>query len=156
MLDIPSITGIVAAVGVIVGVVFAVLELRNITRTRQTDLVMRLHSRFGTREFTESWERIMGREAEDFNEYVKKHGLSELIQVGSFFDGIGILLHRKLIDIDLAGELFSESIKLIWERIKPIMEGARKQLNQPQWARWFEYLYNEMQKREQRLQQTQQ
>jgi len=151
MLDIPSITGIVAAVGVIVGVVFAVLELRNITRTRQTDLVMRLHSRFGTREFTESWERIMGREAEDFNEYVKKHGLSELIQVGSFFDGIGILLHRKLIDIDLAGELFSESIKLIWERIKPIMEGARKQLNQPQWARWFEYLYNEMQKREQQI-----
>ena len=156
MLDIPSISAVVAATSVVVGVIFAVLELRNVVKQRQTDLVMRLHSRFGTREFTESWERIMSREAEEYNEYVKKHGLSELIQVGSFFDGIGILLHRRLIDIDLAGELFSESIKLIWERIKPIMEGARKQLNQPQWAGWFEYLYNEMKKREQRLQQIQQ
>jgi len=54
MLDIPSISTLVAAVGVIVGVVFAVLELKNITRTRQTDLVVRLYSTFGTEDFQEA------------------------------------------------------------------------------------------------------
>lgn len=40
MLDIPSILAIVAAVGVLIGVVLAVLELRNLVRQRQTDLIM--------------------------------------------------------------------------------------------------------------------
>jgi len=35
--------------------------------------------------------------------------------------------------------------------MKPIAEGMRKQYNQPDWYEWFEYLYNEMKKREQRL-----
>ncbi len=42
MLDIASISAVVAAGGVIVGVVFAVLELRNLVKTRQTDLALRL------------------------------------------------------------------------------------------------------------------
>jgi len=40
MLDIPSISAIVAAVGVIVGFVFTVLELRNLVKARQTDPAM--------------------------------------------------------------------------------------------------------------------
>jgi len=44
----------------------------------------------------------------------------------------------------------------MWEKSKPVFEGARKQYDQPKWAECFEYLYNEMQKREQRLQQIQQ
>ena len=47
-------------------------------------------------------------------------------------------------------------ISMTWEKIKPIVKGIRKQLNKPKFYSWFEYLYNEMQKREQRLQQTQQ
>jgi hypothetical protein len=41
---------------------------------------------------------------------------------------------------------------MIWEKINPIIEGARKELDQPEWAGWFEYIYNKMQKREQTLQ----
>jgi len=48
MLDIPSISVMVAAAGVIVGVVFTVLELRNLIKQRQTDLVTRLYSIMGS------------------------------------------------------------------------------------------------------------
>jgi hypothetical protein len=41
---------------------------------------------------------------------------------------------------------------MAWE-MKPIIDDTRKQLSQPQYAEWDEYLYNEMPKREQRLQQ---
>lgn len=34
-MDIASISGLAAAIGVLVGVVLAILELRNITKTRQ-------------------------------------------------------------------------------------------------------------------------
>ncbi len=87
---------------------------------------------------------------------MKKYGLSDVAIVGSFFEGLAVLLNTRLIDTDLVAELFRESSKMMWERTRPIIEGVRKQYNEPEWAEWWEYLYNEMQKREQRLQQIQQ
>ena len=150
MLDIPSISALVAAVGVIVGVVFAVLQLRNLVRTRQTDLVMRLYSTFGSKEFQREWTRIWNTEYKNYKDFLKKEKLVAP-EAGLFFEGVGVLLYRKLIDISLIDDLFSGPIKMTWEKMKPIVEDARKQLDQPQYAEWVEYLYNEMRKREQQL-----
>lgn len=54
-------------------VVFAVLELRNLVRARQTDLVMRLHSTYSSKEFLEAYTKFMTMEFEDFNDYKKKY-----------------------------------------------------------------------------------
>jgi hypothetical protein len=40
MVDLTSISAILAAIGVLVGVVFAILELRNLVKTGRTDLVI--------------------------------------------------------------------------------------------------------------------
>jgi len=152
MLDIPSITGVVATIGVLVGVAFAYLEIRSLVRTRQTELVIGLYSTYGGKEFQEAWRELETQEYKNFKDYVKKYGESSMETVGVFFEGIGVLLHRKLIDISLVDDLFSTPIKLAWEKMKPILEGARKHFNRPQIYEWFEYLYNEMKKREQTLQ----
>jgi len=54
MVDIPSISAIIAGTSVIVGVVFAVLQLRNLVKMRQTDLVIRLYSTSTSKEFQEA------------------------------------------------------------------------------------------------------
>jgi len=56
-MDIASISAVVAAGGVIVGVVFTVLELRNLIKQRQTDLVIRLYSTMGSSSLQEVWEK---------------------------------------------------------------------------------------------------
>ncbi len=150
-MDIASISALVAAVGVIVGVVLTVLELRNLVEARQTDLVIRLYSTFGSKELQEAWEKVDTRKYEGFNAYVQKHGCLEVNEVGWFFEGIGVLLRRKLIDIDLVDDLFSSPVKLAWEKLKPIAEGQREQKQRPQIWEWFEHVYNEMKKREQTL-----
>ena len=160
-LDIPSISAVVAAVGVIVGVTLAYLEVRTLAKQRQTDLVMRLYSHFGSKEFLQARRAVMDLKFVDFNDYVKKYGrfgrFEAVSEVCMFFEGIGVLLHRKLIDISLIDDLFSPiSIKIIWEKMKPVVDGWRNQFNQPRTLEWFEHLYNEIRKREQRLQQTQQ
>jgi hypothetical protein len=153
-LDIPSISAIIAAVGVLIGVVLTVLEVRNLVETRQTDLVIRLYSTFGSKELQDAWEKTQTREYKDFNAYKTEYGLREVNEVGWFFEGVGILLHRKHIDIDLVDDLFSSPVKRAWEKLKPIAEGERNQTQRPQIWEWFEYLYNEMRKREQQLQQS--
>lgn len=160
MLDISSInavSGILAAVGVIVGVVFAVLQLRDLVKTRQTDLVIRLYSHFSTKELQEAYFTVRTLDFVDYNDFMEKYrvGVSAvpvvqlLAQVCKFFEGVGVLLHRKLVDIGLVDDLFHTEATLLWEKVKPIAEGRRKELNQPTIYQWFEYLYNEMKKREQ-------
>jgi len=155
ILDIPSISAIVAAASVAAGVIYYSFQIRHQTKMRQTDLIMRLYSVRDSKEFQESWKKVMAKEFEEYKDYKKWYDWSDFIVVGLFFEGVGILLHRKLIDIGLVDDLFSYIIKTTWEKIRLVTEGVRKHNNAPQIYEWFEYLYNEMQKREQQLAKTQ-
>ncbi|MGD8505482.1 MAG: hypothetical protein PVF15_02320 [Candidatus Bathyarchaeota archaeon] len=158
---ISAISAVVAAVGVIVGVVFAVLELRNATRQRRTELLVNIYSNWATKEWAGALEKVRTRESKDFQEYAKEYGLTEFYQVLAVFEGLGHM-HRNLIDKDLVCELISESTKMAWEKVKPMVQGARKRIAQRKSGeyvpvyKWWEYVYNEVRKREQGLQQIQQ
>jgi len=52
----------------------------------------------------------------------------------------------------LVDDMFTTPIKWTWLKIKDIVLEARKVRNQPEIVEWFEYLYDEMKKREQKLQ----
>ena len=161
MLDIPSISAIVAAVGVLVGVVIAVVELRNLVKQRQTDLVTRLSRDIAVdRQALDAFVDVMDAEFEDYDDFVRKYGkfisknsvpMSFMI-IGNSFEQIGVLHRNKLIDASLVDQLFP--ISIMWEKMKPLVEGMRKEYHDPAFFEWFEYLYNEMKKREQKLQQS--
>jgi len=152
-LDIPSISAILAAVGVIVGVIFTYEQVRDLVKARQTDLVMSLYRDFGSKDFQEAWQKVMTSEYKDYGDYVAEYGLDEAYQVVMLFEGMGTLLHMKLVDVFLIGHLISGPIVSTWEKMKPMIEDYRQKVNQPQFCEWFEYLYNTMKKREQQLQQ---
>jgi hypothetical protein len=111
---------------------------------------MKLYSQFNNLEFQKVWEEVLNRQAKDYDDYHNKYGLAEMTTVGMFFEGIGILLKRRLIGIELVDDMFTTPIKWTWEKMKDITLEIRKVRNQPEILEWFEYLYNEMQKREQR------
>jgi hypothetical protein len=159
MVDIFEISAVVAAVGVLIGVVYYILDIRHQAKTRQTDLVMQLYSELGSKEFLEAERKFFDWDFKDHKDFMDKYktvtsGVSEVgVSFGLycyFYQKVGILLHRKLIDIELVDDLFSINIKGWWEKVKPIAEGIRKEYNMPQYLEWFEYLYDEVKKREQR------
>ena len=154
-LDIPSISAIVAAIGVLIGVVFTVLQLRDLVRTRHTDLVMRLYSTWQSKEFSEATLKVWNLEFKDYDDFVKKYGpwysetevYTAFRMVCNFFDGIGILLIRKLVDIEIVASMFARATKTSWEKVKLLVED-RRQIGTTLFTD-FEYLYNEIKKREQ-------
>jgi len=151
MLDVTEISAMVAAAGVMVGVVYYILDMRNQARTRQTDLVMRLYSTYGSKDFQEAWATVRELEFKDYDDFIKKYGWSAAMsEVGLFFEGVGVLLHKKLVDISMIDDLFTGPVKMTWEKMKPMIEGHRRQREYPQFYEWLEYLYNEMKKREER------
>ena len=162
MVDIQTVSIVIASASVVAGVIYYALQIRHQNRMRQTDLVMRLYSILGSMEFWEALTKVMMMKFENYDEYRKKYapsptGFSEkpeviaLGPVGIFFQGVGVLLHMKLIDINLATRLFGTSTIYTWEKMKPIIEGFRRD-GYPQLFSEFEYLYNEMKKRKQTLQ----
>jgi len=137
MVDISSLSVVVASASVVAGVIYYSFQLRHQTKMRQTELVMRLSSHFGSKKFQEALGKAI---AVEFTGY--------MVEVGIFFEEIGILLHRNLIDRGLVDDLFRYSIRMTWEKMKPLIEGIRKQYNLPYAFGYFEYLYNEMRRTE--------
>jgi hypothetical protein len=158
MVDIQTVSIAIASASVVAGVIYYALQIRQQTKTRQTDLLMRLYSTWGSNEYLEALSKFMMTEFKDYNDYKKKYaptGFSEkpefiaLGKIGTFFQGVGVLLRMKIIDISFAGRLFGRSAIYTWEKMKPLVEGYRREEHAEMFAD-FEYLYNEMTKREQR------
>jgi hypothetical protein len=155
----------IASAGILIAAVYYLLQIRHQTRMRQTDLVMRLYSDWGNEDLQKAVRTVVGLEFRDYDDYVKKYMPVSLLadgsawidiwKVGWFFNGIGVLLQSKLADVELVDKLFGYMILSIWEKLEPIIEGMRKQVPPTRRERrtleWFEYLYNEMKKREQKL-----
>jgi hypothetical protein len=148
----------IASAGILIAAVYYVLQIRNQTQLRQTDLVMRIYATWGSVENQKAYLKIRRDfEFEDYADFTKELDIdvwAELNSIGLFFEGLGVLAKRKLISMDLVDDLMSADIKRAWEKIKPMAEGARKKFVNPKIWEWFEYLYNEMKKREQKLQQS--
>jgi len=161
MVDVTEISAIVVAAGVLVGVVYYVLQMRHQEKMRKTDLVVRLYSTWESKEFSEATLKTWNLEFKGYDDFVKKYGpwysetevYTALRMVGSFFELLGILLSSDFVDVRMVANTFRIPIETTWEKIKPLVEGGRKVYG-PYLYYNFEHLYNEMKKIEQKLQRT--
>ena len=72
-----------------------------------------------------------------------------MLSVVTVFEGMGVLVKRKLVDVEMVNELMLGFITRTWERIEPVITEYRERFEWPQALKWFEHLYNEMNEREQ-------
>jgi len=156
VLGITEISAMVAAAGVLVGVIYYILDLKYQNKVRQTDLVVKL-SDFGTRtEFLNACTDIFEADFADYDEFVRKYGglfskkpipMSYFV-VANFMERVGILLRNKLLNIAMVEQLMT--VTDFWEKMKPVIEGVRREEHKRSYYENFEYLYNEIKKRDQR------
>ena len=144
MVDIQTVSIVIASASVVAGIVYYAFQLRHQSRLREMDLIMRVDSRMDKVE--QSWLVIRKTEFKNYADYEEKCPF-EAAQVAGFFDTLGLLLRRGLVDIELISGLFL--MESIWQKMKPYVEGKRKRANEQRIFSNFEYLYNEMKKREQ-------
>jgi hypothetical protein len=157
-LDIVSLSSIVAAAGVVVGMILTVQELRHLHKQRQTDLLVRLAPwlNMTSGELQQAYMKVLKMKFNDYGDFVKKYGpltaekpeQTAIITLGNYFEAIGTLAKRKLIDLDLLWDYWGQTFITLWEeKISPMAKVAREEYNQE--TDNTEYLYNEMKKRAQ-------
>jgi len=159
MVDVTEISAIVAAVGVLIGVVYYVLDMRHQTKLRKTDLLIRLYSTYTNSEFMDAFWKVMSLQVKDYQNYVKQYGsLSQndnpmnraVFMVIGFYELVGVLLYRKLIDLVTVYDAFGSVLPVaLFEKIKPVLTGMRTVESTSLLG--FEYLCHELKKKESQL-----
>lgn len=172
MVSVETVSIIVAAAGVFLAAINQILSNRRAEEQRQTQLLMQIYSQWNTKSFQQQygrvryyyanpdllgsyqdWEKLMGLEPnQPFWTTLDDKNLdaySDVNSMSEFFEGIGVLVKRKLIDIDVVEDLLANRIIWWWEFFRPISKGARIIVDDPKLHDHVEYLYNIMKQRQQ-------
>jgi len=73
MVDIPSVSTVIASAGVFEAAVYHIFQIRHQARMRQTDLVMRLYSTYCRKEFAEAVTRYLTADFRNYDKLVEKY-----------------------------------------------------------------------------------
>jgi len=166
MIELSVIRDLVAIFGVIAGFSYYVLTVRNAQKTReltlkaqeqsadtrQAQLLMQLYAHLREDKFNTQYTELQRKyEFRDYDDFMEK--LDDDIEframinsVCSFFEGVGVLVHRNLLDPQLVDDLMSSNVFLTWEKIGPYIKEIRLRRNRPEFWDKFEYLYEEVMK----------
>lgn len=117
MVSISDVTGVLTLVSIIFGMAMAIIQLRNMARTRQAQLFMGIYDRFNDTDFAKQYTKVMYEyEWEDYDDWRKKYGpespenYPSWLSVYRFFTGIGVLVGKKLVDVSLVNDLMRSDI----------------------------------------------
>jgi len=147
MIDISTLQTIsiaIASAGVFAAAIYYIIQIKHQTKLRQTDLIIRLYSFTGSKDFLEALDKVKDREIGSVDDYKERYGsLVEINQLLQVFAELGMLLKRKLIDIDLIDDLIGQrTVLAAYEKLDPLNEAYKKE--QGIESDSFDYLYNEM------------
>jgi len=157
-----AVSYIMGSLGVFVAAVYYIYNVRTSQKTarttletRQTQLFMQLFAQYNNKDFMQDYAKVAyDIEYENLEEWTRKYGSTadreawaSWARVGRFFDGVGILVRRGLIDVDLVMDELRELILFSWDKMKPWVYEVRMEMNSPQTWENFEYLAEETRKR---------
>jgi hypothetical protein len=79
----------------------------------------------------------------------------DVVKILGMYDLISSLLYKKLIDPDLAYNVLGVGhTKMLYKSLKPILQGIRRETNEPEAYSGFDYLVNELTRIEPKLKKT--
>ena len=152
----------VQTLALLVGIFYYIMSLRNQQKTqemqletRKAQLFMQIYNRFIEVEFRENFNELLNREWIDYDDYNKKYGRftnpsaqAKGSSIGLFFEGLGILLQKGFLDVDIVGRLMSSPIRFYWSKYEPLFHEMRARMaDNEEIMTYAEYLYDEVERR---------
>ena len=156
LLTIQTIGVIVAAFSFVVGVANNILtsrreEKRNqqTLETRQAQMFMNIYEKTTTKEFNTAWVKWLVTPWKTFEDYKNLMNSDQEFaeansSLGSFYEGLGVLVREGLIDIRYVALLICGVTRAWFEKYLPILVDGRRITGMTRWMSESEYLYHEL------------
>jgi len=160
MITLEQIVYVVPILGITASIFYYALNLRMANRTqqlqletRQAQLYMGIINFFNSLEFRRQWHLVESATWNDSDTFHKIHPpgsnvLTAVVRHFTFFESIGSLVDKKLVDIDLIDGILAQAIVMTWRKYKRIIIEDRIHFHTPTMWIQFENLYNKLSKRE--------
>jgi hypothetical protein len=175
MADVQTISIVVAAIGVLIAAINSIISSRraeeqrqhtletqqHALETRQAQLFMQIYNRWNSKEMTTAYEKLRFVYKKEEWDAMLENMLNgknrfDLDQVSTrqmfatFFEGLGMLVKRGLIDVEMVEDLLSNRVIWYWEtHVQPYADNVRERLNDPTMYDSLEHLYSMLKQREQ-------
>jgi hypothetical protein len=138
-------------VGLLVGISYYLLTLRNQNRARQATLFMQLYNRFTDPNFCDRAQTAWAYEWDGLDEFRSEYRSDQELRMSfnlimNLFEGFGVLLKKGLIDGDLLYEQIPTNAYVMWDKFEPWILWVRENVGFPQFAKPWEFLAGEMRK----------
>ena len=144
MADLETLLTYLTLISVPIGVFYHIMTLANTRKnqdlqleTRQTQLFMQIYMRYLEPDlFSSNFFKLMSREWDDSQDYVNKYGVggdvgasspdgADLNMLMTFYEGVAVLLNRKMIDMDLVYELMPTNVTALWGKYESLIKAFR-------------------------------
>ena len=131
MIDIQTVLTYLTLISVPVGVFYHIMTLRNQSKTRKTQLFMEVYNKFNDSvEKTQEFMAFNRLEFDGYEDFIQKYSWesnprvrAQLYYMMMFYEGIGLLVKRGLIDIEMVEDFMSGVIMGFWGRYGPVLKG---------------------------------
>jgi hypothetical protein len=147
MLNIGELTAVVSAVAGVIAVAFIIVELRHMDRHKDLEISMKLFELAETDRLRKAFRWV----EEDFkfgnlDEYKarldKNSETSEYpYTVEAFFEEVGFLVNKKLVDIDVIVDRLGSLIISNWQKLRPWIVAVRNERGDKTFGEHFEKLH---------------
>ena len=164
-MDVQTATVVITGISIIIGVILSINSRKQELETRQAQLFMQIYNRWTSQEVTKSYGALRYKYLEQDwiafcedlfsnrqgkNPDVDLDWYSEHQMLATFFEGLGILVKKDLVDLSMVEDLFSSRLIWYWEtQILPLRDVVRTYQHDSTLYDSIEYLYNELKQREQ-------
>ncbi len=153
--DVSTISVVVASLSVVFTAVYYLTETRHQRRTRQAENIIRLSPWFSitAKEIQEAITNVCSAEYSDYKDYLSKYAgkpeQTSLKLLGNYFEGVGLLVSMKLVELDIVYNFWGDVAESVWNDNEELIQGMRKDMGTQYTFQYWEFLVKEFRKKNQ-------
>jgi hypothetical protein len=139
-----NIAEIVGATIVVIGLFFAVLQMRQIREQRRELAAIELFRFYGNPSFTRAVNRMLhmpdGMTVEEIRR--EGNGFDEAAMlISSTMENIGVMTHQRIVPFTVVNHLIGASTIILWKKLEPWTAKFREETDNVYLFEWFQWLF---------------
>ena len=149
--DLANLGQVIGALAVVVGVIFGILQLRQLSAQRRRESAFALMQSSQSPEVLRAVltiEHLPDTAGKAEIDALPKSDQADVIALLATWEGLGILVFNREIPLQMVDDFYSGTVAQSWRKLKRYVEELREASSRPTDWEWFQWLAERMQEEE--------
>jgi hypothetical protein len=132
---------------IVVGAAVAVYQLVQLRQTQRQEAALRVITGLNTQEFRNAFNAVNELPIGASAEQVRDAGPATESAAGTVmmaFESLGVLVHNRVVPIDLVDQVIGGFLRESWRRLEQYVHWKRKALGYARWGEWYQWLFEHL------------